>query len=333
MSSNSYNQSSNRNPNWTYDAQGNLISRNEAAPNIFPFQPARYTYDAAGQKVKATQETSYYSYNSAVVNDFTNTQTYDGDGEVVRYVREWISGGNIPYNWPVTAYYLRSTVLGGRVISEYNAQGGWNTGYAYAGAERVGQLTWNYNHTAILSTWKFVDPVTGDEFSSASDHYIGWQGLLDPNAVDVGTYEPFQPDGSGDAIMGNVDFKSSLVGTENNYGQCIVNGDMIVDCAFVNPEANVPVQPSYVFKGVDEQGNKTYAWLIFNGAGYWLRDKGGQLSENLFFDDIQYGSLLDASAMSFQQRKHRRHAIRRGDQGQRHQGLRLGNRGGQRQFG
>jgi hypothetical protein len=41
----------NRVPNWTYDAEGNVLSRNEVATTIPPFVPARYTFDAAARRL------------------------------------------------------------------------------------------------------------------------------------------------------------------------------------------------------------------------------------------------------------------------------------------
>src|SRR2546421_12863453 len=61
-------------------------------------------------------------------------------GQTIRYDRAWTVNGGNATDSPVTAYYLRSTVLGGRIISEYNGQGLLNTSYAYAGDERVGQF-------------------------------------------------------------------------------------------------------------------------------------------------------------------------------------------------
>jgi hypothetical protein len=59
----------------------------------------------------------------SIQDQFANSQSYDGDGEVVRYERDFAENGVVMTDFPAIAYYLRSSVLGGRIISEYNGQG------------------------------------------------------------------------------------------------------------------------------------------------------------------------------------------------------------------
>ena len=114
----SYN-AANRNPAWEYDAAGNVLSRNEPAdPNMWePYAPARYSFDAAGREASVTQTRSYRMVrnNQLVIetNVFTNTNTYDGDNQVVRYTpaRATTLNGTTTTTGPTT-YYLRSSVLG-----------------------------------------------------------------------------------------------------------------------------------------------------------------------------------------------------------------------------
>ncbi len=223
-------------PYRSYDADGNLISRNEV-PYLNELKPATYSYDAAGRKARVTQTRNFTEYfaggRGLVINVFTNSETYDGDGQVARFVRAWTVNGSNGTDFPVTAYYLRSTVLGGRMISEYSGQGLLNTSYAYAGDERVGQFTATYNHTAMTTSWRFADPVTSDEFLSASTGAYESQSTLDPNGVDVGLSDPFPPDGSGNDTGGDFDPTAKLRALESNGAQCLINGTQLMNCMFV----------------------------------------------------------------------------------------------------
>jgi hypothetical protein len=254
-----------------------------------------------GRQVSVSQRRNFTEYfaggRGLVVNDFNDTQTYDGDGQIVQFVRSWTVNGANATDFPVTAYYLRSTVLGGRLISEYNGQGQLNTSYAYAGDARVGQFSANYNHTTVSPYWRFADPVTGDQLETVDGgQSLQGQATLDPNGVDVALADPFPPDGSGNDTGGDFDTNAKLRAVENNGAQCLINGTELMDCRFVSPESTIPVQPSVVIQGTDEQGNKSIAWLIFNGAGYWVPNGGD--TPNLFFDDVRFGSALDANAMN-----------------------------------
>jgi hypothetical protein len=61
----------------------------------------------------------------------------------------------------VEAYLLRSTLLGGSVISEYKGDGIWSKSHVYAGAERLGRQTTAEVGTA-QSIWETLDPITGE---------------------------------------------------------------------------------------------------------------------------------------------------------------------------
>ncbi|HXI26735.1 MAG TPA: carbohydrate-binding protein [Pyrinomonadaceae bacterium] len=240
-----YNQSSNRNIKWSYDANGNVISRNEESPYNYPYHPAAWTFDAAGRDVSVSMTRSYTEYfaggRGMVTDVFANSQSYDGDGEVVRYERDFTENGVVMTDFPAIAYYLRSSVLGGRIISEYNGQGLLNANYAYAGDERVGQFTTNYNHTTLEAFWRFSDPVTGDEATMRSVGPVEWSGTLDPNGIDAGLQDPFPADGGGNATgESEVQFlKPGLLGIEQSGYGCTVDGAQY-DCRFLTQEAVVP---------------------------------------------------------------------------------------------
>jgi RHS repeat-associated protein len=111
----------------TYDAAGNLI--NDGGQN--------FTYDAIGQSATA-------SYSGYLLQNY-----YDGNG-----MRSKKSD-----NGAVT-FYLRSSVLGGKVIAEMNGSGTWVRGYVYRGGETValqqGGVYWAHEEPVAKSK-RFTD--------------------------------------------------------------------------------------------------------------------------------------------------------------------------------
>src|SRR5205814_9935026 len=53
----SYTPQTDRNPAWSYDADGRLVSRNEPSPNGLTDVPARYSCDAPGRQAPLAQTT------------------------------------------------------------------------------------------------------------------------------------------------------------------------------------------------------------------------------------------------------------------------------------
>lgn len=101
----------------SYDAAGNLINDGSQS----------YSYDATGQQTSGGGV----------------TQSYDGDRLRVKRVEN-----------NVTTYYLRSSVLGGQVISELNASGVFQRGYVYLGGQMLAIQQSNQ------VSWVHQDPVT-----------------------------------------------------------------------------------------------------------------------------------------------------------------------------
>ena len=203
--------SSGRNPAWSYDSDGRLVSRNEQSPNGLTYVPARFTYDAAGRQVQMTQTTSRPNpnpHNSTIwTTAVTQADTYDGDGLGVERVTTTQLNSNLPTT--TATYYLRSSVLGGRVISEYNSSGVRQTSYAWAGANVLAQQT-GANTTPSLR-WEHLNPVTGDGRETDPTGKIVNATHLDPDAVDAGESDPLagsagDPSGGGSdsAIEGRV---------------------------------------------------------------------------------------------------------------------------------
>jgi RHS repeat-associated protein len=114
----------NRRTDLQYDPAGNLS-----------YDGGNYTYDATGQQTNATYPPNW--------NGYTLQQGYDGDGLRVKKVDNG-----------TPTYYLRSSVLGGKVLAEVDWQGTWQRGYVYLG----GQLL--VVQSEGLPKWVHSDPVT-----------------------------------------------------------------------------------------------------------------------------------------------------------------------------
>lgn len=119
----------------TYDASGNLT--NDGGLN--------YSYDVTGQQATA-------SYTGYLLQQY-----YDGDGRRVKKV-----DGND------TVYYLRSSVLGGQVVSELTNTGAWSRGYVYLGGQLVavqsGGVSWVHQDPLVKS--KRVTNASGNVVST-----------------------------------------------------------------------------------------------------------------------------------------------------------------------
>jgi hypothetical protein len=216
-----------RNIGWEYDADGRLISRNEPAPDTLPYVPLRQSYDAAGRLTLTTQTTSTQDPTTQQIYTGQNTRTelYDGDGTGIMEATD--TG---------TTYYLRSSVLGGQVIAEYDGQGNRQNEYLYAGGVKVirqasGQVSGLF--------WQHQNPVTGDLMETDGQGVVAAKETLDPTGVSVEDSDPFTPPagGGGDEglTQGQMDgrFAQLLPSSMGGAGQCSIDG-IQVGCGLVN---------------------------------------------------------------------------------------------------
>lgn len=174
-----------RNTVWQYDADGNLVDSGEV----------QYTIDAAG-RVSNTVSLTVIPYNGnpySTVWGITadQTQSFDGDGQVIKKVvaettHDNANGDETTTN---TTYLVRSTVLGGKVISE-NASETGQRGFVYLGAE---VLAWQLKtgSTEIVK-WEHRDPQNGSFRLSFSNGAIdgSQKAELDPLNANAGTSDP-----------------------------------------------------------------------------------------------------------------------------------------------
>lgn len=128
-----YLNNKNQDPLWEFDADG----RHEQDGTL------QYEYDAAGQN------RSIFAPSS----NTTTTMLRDGDGRQIKRI-------DAPPGSSVNTYYLRSSVLDGRIIAELSPTGQKVRGYVFAGDELL--ATQEFNSVK----WMHKDPITGSSGQS-----------------------------------------------------------------------------------------------------------------------------------------------------------------------
>jgi hypothetical protein len=159
----------NRKVGWQYDADGRPTT-------IDGF----YRYDAAGRN-------NYLEVSGPTLP--TATMTYDGDGRQIKTIETSIDENLQTLS--ETKYYLRSTVLGGKVLTEFESNAGIWRSFVYAGPAVLGWIWQAYG--ADMMNWEQRDP------SGATVRGHGEQEL-DPLGADAGTFATSVPP-TEDAIV------------------------------------------------------------------------------------------------------------------------------------
>jgi hypothetical protein len=219
-----------RNPAWLYDADGRLVSMNEPSPNGLTYEPARFKYDAAGLRAETTQTTSRHLQTPShplQTTAVTVQEAYDGDGLGVRRLKVTQVNSNSPATSIV--YYLRSSVLGGRLIAEYGASGTRRTSYAYAGGELLAVQQGAGTASPALR-WQHQNPVTGDALETDATGRVMGGTRLDPGGANVGESNPLASNEAGEVggdgegmSQGAVDARAAQVIPGYGGPQCKVD--------------------------------------------------------------------------------------------------------------
>jgi YD repeat-containing protein len=228
-----------RNASWEYDPDGRFVSRNEDAPYTMLYVPLRSFYDAAGRLVQTTQTTSRPSPNPHSTQVFTTakvkTETYDGNGLVTK-----------ESDSSQTTFYLRSSIMGGRAVSEYDGSGARRVTHVTAGGAAVAD-SWNSFGTPSL-TWRHVNPVTGDELDTDSAGAVTAKATVDPTGVNLGDSDPsdsqIPSDDGGSTIQAQINkmyaqlLPPSLGGGGSGGKQCLLGG-LEVACRMAHEMASI----------------------------------------------------------------------------------------------
>ncbi len=173
----------------TYDADGRLTQDADLV----------YEYDAAGRSK------SINSPNGGK----TITPIYDGDGQVIHRTE---------FQWTIpipNLFQLRSTVLGGKVITELDAQGQKKHTYVYCN----GILIARQDHLWI--TWLHENPFTGTRGGSNRGGFAMVDLQTDPSGVDIGVSSPYADPENWEPTDGLVGL---FPGENVPSGRCVVDG-------------------------------------------------------------------------------------------------------------
>ena len=162
---------SNSGTTWQHDASGNVLSIAHA--NAPEYQ--QYVIDAAGQTTQ-DMEHSRHDFGpqaSVITRDITIDQTYDGNGQRLKRVESKTTqlNNNNPTSSQKVTYDLRSTVLGGRVITELSSGGAKDRGYVFVGGELLAVQQQDYlGNDQVL--WSHTDPVTATSLQTNSSGQV-----------------------------------------------------------------------------------------------------------------------------------------------------------------
>ncbi len=177
---------------YQHDAFGNLTQRDNRFWSHNDTFTASYTnhrrqgfqYDADG-RLKQDDDLQYH-YDAggtirfifdASINKWL-TLVHDTDGRQVKRVET--------INTPVaTVYFLRSSVLGGRIITELNESGQKRKGYVFAGSQLLAE-----QENSVVN-WKLENPLTGSRGDAAENGFFSPMAEPDPMGVNLGFTDPF----------------------------------------------------------------------------------------------------------------------------------------------
>ncbi|MFL6208705.1 MAG: S8 family serine peptidase [Pyrinomonadaceae bacterium] len=187
----SYAYTNNKRPDWQYDSDGRATWHDywdnrydDSAVNI---------YDAAGR------QSAYEDWTAFVGGGGTgNPQQpgyevrtgHDGDGVPVwQYsasrTEEYVGEGpeTVVTESAGTTYYVRSAMLGGKSVAEYDAQGNKQSGHVYAsGLEVATQAVWSGGSSV---SWLCTSPQTGNTVTTSAERDTTGRKELDPLGADV----------------------------------------------------------------------------------------------------------------------------------------------------
>jgi YD repeat-containing protein len=193
---------------WVYDSDGRFVEEigsNGTSRN-------KLEYDAAGQPKKATvtdgaaldKKTSSFDGNGMSVKDsmFVSVPQYDANGNPAP-----------PFESTNDRRYLRSTALGGAVVSLIYEDGGIAQTNVYAGGRKIGTYFPNTGSYAKFH-WEHSDPHGISGYGSSYDSNQYWPGAPNDDLTLPGKKE-YEPNGME---IGRLPNQSDLISTGGGGG-------------------------------------------------------------------------------------------------------------------
>ncbi len=229
--------------NEVFDFEGNVVDKTGDADHY-----TRWKFDASGvvseyKRAYQSHETPYFDYTH------TLTQATDGDGQLVKRLSEMHKvNGYGSSSEEDLSYYVRSSVLGGRILTELNAAGAKIETKVYLGGAEIA-LQRPGSPDQVL--WKHVDPITGSRNSIQADGNKYWGGANNSafqaeverlSMGDIPTDDPY-PTQTGDPDTWPMPTKFKLDGNVFNVRDgCHVDGifhDAEGDCIGFHVNGNL----------------------------------------------------------------------------------------------
>jgi YD repeat-containing protein len=196
--------SDNRNQAWLYDAAGNMT-------NDFSLS---YIFDASGKNIQV------FGIGA------TMTAALDGDGQLLKRVVSLDPDPPVPSSI-TTTYYLRSSILGGKIIADLGSSGQKLTGYVYLGEEVIATQSFADQPQYQQVVWRHTDPVTGTVGVSTSTYGYGAAFQPDPVGVDLGFFDPYVSAPEPEPLPDLVSLKGG-----SGSDRCRLDG-MEIECSIV----------------------------------------------------------------------------------------------------
>ena len=154
--------------------------------------------------------------------------SYDGDGQQYKRVETKQTNSQQPSS--ETKFFLRSSVLGGQVVTEYDGLGARQKSYVSGG----GAVITSSPSAGLI--WRFNNPVTGDGRETDGLGKVTTGSYLDPEGVDVRVSDPASTQGEPpplDTLPQAGAYSAYLPRSMGGSGRCSFNG-METGCALVN---------------------------------------------------------------------------------------------------
>jgi YD repeat-containing protein len=188
----------------TYDAMDNLTARTlrhwnrdqNTGPDTFLNNRKvafGWTYDADGRSLISSAGSRAYNaagdlYTFDDGTQYKTDQSFDGDGQKAHFLQQYID----EYGQWVTdksTYFVRSSVLGGTVISEVSGAGGKERTFIHSGGSLLAIQSVDGGVQRV--DWRHVDPL-GNSLRNTNAAGQLWSGSseMDPFGADAGTFKP-----------------------------------------------------------------------------------------------------------------------------------------------
>jgi hypothetical protein len=188
----------------------------------------------------------------------TITESYDGDGSSLKRVERKVQ--STPNYQPVITervdYYLRSSVLEGKVITELDSAGQKTKTHVYAGSEEIAEQRLYNNGSQQSIWWQHLNPVTGTRFDgSLKKEY-------DPFGLELGDTDPYLQNAEPDyASMGGSFYRDGGNPFGAGSGGCQWNGMPVRCVMFESILRTQNVVDIQIGRNVDRSFTSSLHWV------------------------------------------------------------------------